>query len=532
MRVFRRTQWLPWLAIGLLALLCVALGILQYRWIGQIAAAERTTLQESLQQQLFETVQDFNSRIESELRYITFGDGEPQTRLGEWNRSHEPLLSRVLISSEPGGHAPDTIEIPMLRDAPEQPQRWLQVRLDLNYIRNTVIPELVNSHLAKSGTLDYDIEVSTTSDAPQLIYASFPNAQVWTRADASAPMIDVRVGGRGGGGRPGGQGTGGFRGPPPGFNGPPPGPPRGTPGGPGRRFGPERQGPERWRMLARHKAGSLQALVASTQRRNLGVSVAVLLLIVGTIALLLNYSRKTQRLAELQMNFVTGVSHELRTPLTVIRTAAFNLRNPELRRNEEKVQRYGSMIEAESGKLESLVNQVLRFASASAGQAVQMRAQVSISALLQHEIDAIQSIAEERHITLETDIDGNMPDIAGDPEALRQAIRNLLDNALKYGTETTPIGAASWIGVSAHRVHMGERQFIEISVADRGPGIPDDEQRQIFDPFVRGRRAIRDQKHGTGLGLNLVKSIAEAHGGSVSVTSGAGGSRFTLRIPV
>jgi signal transduction histidine kinase len=73
---------------------------------------------------------------------------------------------------------------------------------------------------------------------------------------------------------------------------------------------------------------------------------------------------------------------------------------------------------------------------------------------------------------------------------------------------------------------------IEVEVADRGPGIPAAEIGRIFEPFFRGSRAVRDQIHGTGLGLNIVRSIAEAHGGSVSVTSEAeAGTHFFLRIP-
>jgi len=72
----------------------------------------------------------------------------------------------------------------------------------------------------------------------------------------------------------------------------------------------------------------------------------------------------------------------------------------------------------------------------------------------------------------------------------------------------------------------------EICVADKGPGIPANEQNHIFDPFFRGRRSIEDQVHGTGLGLNLVKTIVEAHAGRVTVKSDAtSGTRFVIRIP-
>ena len=75
--------------------------------------------------------------------------------------------------------------------------------------------------------------------------------------------------------------------------------------------------------------------------------------------------------------------------------------------------------------------------------------------------------------------------------------------------------------------------MIEIRVADRGPGIPADEQRHIFDPFFRGKRAIQDQVHGTGLGLTLVKEIVTAHRGTIQVRSQPGkGTEFVVRIPV
>ena len=110
-----------------------------------------------------------------------------------------------------------------------------------------------------------------------------------------------------------------------------------------------------------------------------------------------------------------------------------------------------------------------------------------------------------------------------DELALKHAIQNLLDNAVKYGTENS-----DWIGVSARRVD----DAVEVRIADRGPGIPPEEQGSIFNAFFRGRRAQQDQIHGTGLGLNLVKKIVEAHGGNIRVESKPGrGAEFILRIP-
>ena len=111
--------------------------------------------------------------------------------------------------------------------------------------------------------------------------------------------------------------------------------------------------------------------------------------------------------------------------------------------------------------------------------------------------------------------------------ALKQALQNLLHNAAKYGA-----GDSHWIGLSASRAGSDTKPTVEIRVADRGPGIPADEQAHIFEPFFRGRRALQDQIHGTGLGLNLAKKIVEAHGGSIQVKSAATkGAEFIVHLP-
>jgi signal transduction histidine kinase len=116
-----------------------------------------------------------------------------------------------------------------------------------------------------------------------------------------------------------------------------------------------------------------------------------------------------------------------------------------------------------------------------------------------------------------------LPEILADPLALKHALQNLLSNALKYAAKDNP-----WIGISA----SGTQDGVEIRVADRGPGIPEEEQEHIFDAFYRGRRAVQDQIHGAGLGLNLVKKIVEAHGGAIRVKSvPEQGAEFIVRLP-
>jgi len=278
--------------------------------------------------------------------------------------------------------------------------------------------------------------------------------------------------------------------------------------------------------MVRHRAGSLEALVARTRRRNLGISAAVLLLIVATVSLMLRYSRRTAMLAQQQMNFVAGVSHELRTPLTVIRTAAFNLRG-RLAGRPDQVERYGALIQTESEKLAALMDQVLRFASMEAGHIIRAKEPVAVEALIDEGLRSSRAALGEPGLVVEKHIDEDLPLVLADAMALRHAIQNLVDNALKYGTE-----GSNWIGVFATGGNGSAGASVEIRGADRGPGIPQDELGRIFDPFFRGRRAIQDQVHGTGLGLNLVKKIVEAHGGEIQVRSQPMlGTEFIIRIP-
>jgi len=273
--------------------------------------------------------------------------------------------------------------------------------------------------------------------------------------------------------------------------------------------------------------GSLETIVASTRRRDLAISGGILLLLLATGAALAQFSRRAQRLAEVEMEFVAGVSHELRTPLTVIRTAAFNLRG-KVASNPSQVERYGALIQQESERLSAIVEQVLRFASAKAGRVVQERQPVSVPGLIDATLQSNKGMLEDALCEVQTHIEPGLPPVTGDSLALRHALQNLLANAAKYGG---PAGRQV-VELSARAVRGVKGQEIEIRVRDRGAGIPPEEQKRVFDAFFRGRQAVQDQIHGTGLGLHLVKRIVEAHGGTVSLESELGaGSTFIVRIP-
>jgi signal transduction histidine kinase len=573
------TSSISWLFVGAMFALCAILGGLQYRWIGEVSVAERERLQQRLQSDLNRLSRDFNTEIAAACRALLpqaqtpdappvpydltarYEQWKKTTRRGElfeaialaiprdehadlqrldlatgkltaaeWPADWQNLRTRIDSHLSPDGWRQrgqrfemegHVFEIPLFgmgrepgRDGggPRGPFRhpengWLIVDLNPTYLREVTIPELVQRHIGNAvGGLDYQVDVVTRGNGPSVIYESSANAahEIAGGVDASVGLFDIQ------------------------FDQlyPRPEPPGATGGGGGRAgFGAGfRPDMGRWQMNVRHRAGSLEAVVTSTRRRSMAVTGAVLLLLVATAFALLRFTRRAQRLARLQMDFVAGVSHELRTPLAVIYGAAYNLRGA-VARNPSQVEKYGALLQQESGRLRDLVEQVLRFSSAEAGNVIREREPISVHDLID-QATAGQAIDCE----IEKRIDPSMPIVLGDPLALKHALQNLVVNAAKYGQSGSD--GRRWIGVSASPVMVKDDVAVEIRVADHGPGIPADEQEHVFDAFFRGRRAIQDQIHGTGLGLNLVKKIVEAHGGTVRVESEVmKGTEFVVRLP-
>lgn len=281
-----------------------------------------------------------------------------------------------------------------------------------------------------------------------------------------------------------------------------------------------------WRLVLQHPAGSLDAAVAQARRRNLWLGGGILAVLLAGVALVVLNGRRASQLAARQMEFVTNVSHELRTPLAVIRSAAQNL-SAGVVSEAAQARRYGALIEDEGRRLTEMVEQILEYSHVHGDQPLRHLQPIGVAALLDDLRASCGPLCAQAGITLDVAAPPpGTPPILGDEAAVRRALHNLVANAVKHAAE------GKWIGVSATSAAAGGRRRVSIAVRDRGPGLPPSDLPHLFEPFYRGRRAIERQVHGNGLGLSLVKRVAEAHGGSVTASSAPGkGSTFTLILP-
>jgi len=228
-----------------------------------------------------------------------------------------------------------------------------------------------------------------------------------------------------------------------------------------------------------------------------------------------------RRLESMQSSFVSIVSHELQTPVSIIKGYAGTLARPDGPWSRDTVIRVAHTIEEECDRLYRLITDLLDISRIQAGRVAMSIGPVDLP-------DLAETLAErsrprsDRH-TFSTDFPADFPTIRGDREKLRQALGNLVDNAIKY----SPSGGNIVIGG-----RVGPDQVI-VFVRDQGIGIPQEEYGRVFERFHRVDTSLSRTTQGVGLGLYICQVIIEAHGGRIWVESGGPGtgSTFSIQLP-
>jgi two-component system, OmpR family, phosphate regulon sensor histidine kinase PhoR len=231
--------------------------------------------------------------------------------------------------------------------------------------------------------------------------------------------------------------------------------------------------------------------------------------------------RKEMDLVRMKSDFVSNVSHELRTPLSLIRMYSETLEMGRIV-SEERRQEYYSTILGETERLSRLVNNILDFSKMEAGKKQFQFDELDLNTVVSNVVKTYEFQMHSDGVTPVLDLDGAIPPVSADQEAVSQAVINLLDNAIKYG------GPEKYLKLSTGT----EGGFAFIEVTDRGIGIAPEHQAKIFDTFYRVSTGLVHTTKGSGLGLALVQRIMEAHRGNIRVRSAPGkGSSFRLSFP-
>ena len=522
-----RTGWWEWSFVALLLAACATLAALQLQWTGELSRAEYGRLRAGAHDHLTQLAGVCDRELRQRAAEF-LPDGDAVARLGwqranveRWQRARQsadrPLFQRVAVAvpitpdalslweTAADGtsgqvvawpQAPDwqylrgrlesrlkdeplrgpmvepgsaLIEIPVFQG--DREREWLILEVDTAYLTKVWLPELARVYL---GEFRLDARPGGVADTEPLSPA--PDAEVRFFPASVFPTSVFPAGLR----------------------------------GPGRRA---EQG--RWILAATRTAGSLDAVVEASRRRNLAVSLAPLLLIAGAGFALLRYTRRAKQLADAQLQFVAGVSHELKTPLTVIHAAGHNLLNGVVK-DEAQRENYARAIVKHSGQLTEMVDQLLSYSAVRHGRAPAPVGPVSLAEVLSDAIEFAALELEENQRTVDLDIPPTLPLVEGEASALRRVFWNLFGNSIRHGRGEILVTASE------------KGSVVEVRVVDAGPGIPPDEISRVFEPFFRGSQARTGRMRGAGLGLSLVKETVEGMGGSVAVEGKAGGGTAVI----
>jgi signal transduction histidine kinase len=276
--------------------------------------------------------------------------------------------------------------------------------------------------------------------------------------------------------------------------------------------------------IAVESAATQDELAPVERRRTLwlaGLLVLASLVLVGSYVIAHAVMRELA-VARLQSDFVSAVSHEFRTPLTSLRQLTEILSDGRIA-SEDRRQAYYQALARQTERLHRLVEGLLDFGRMESGTSPYRPQPLDGCAFVRAVVEEFEAEVSSRGYHVELAVNGTSATIAGDREALTNALWNLLDNAVKYSIECRTV----WVSVER------EARRLAICVRDRGLGIPAAEQKEIFRKFVRGMAAKSQNIKGTGIGLAMVQHVVTAHGGEIRVASEPGaGSTFTMLLPI
>jgi heavy metal sensor kinase len=225
-------------------------------------------------------------------------------------------------------------------------------------------------------------------------------------------------------------------------------------------------------------------------------------------------------------HFTSDVSHELRTPLAAMRSVG-EVGLQEDHNTEKYRDIIGSMLE-EVARLTAMIDTLLTIAHADSGAIELQRSVFPMMDLVQESVGVVGVLAEDKKQTISV-VGGDKISVFADRSFLRMAVINLLDNAVKY----SPSGSTIRLNLSGGKSSSDQTEFVQLTIADEGPGIPKDKASRVFDRFYRVDEGRTRDAGGAGLGLAIAKWAVEVHSGNITLAPRpSGGSIFSIQLPV
>ncbi|MFN8524149.1 MAG: ATP-binding protein [Chloroflexota bacterium] len=243
----------------------------------------------------------------------------------------------------------------------------------------------------------------------------------------------------------------------------------------------------------------------------------------GSVTVLRDATRE-QEVDRLKSEFLATVSHELQTPLTAVKGALELVLDDETGSLSRVQRRFLDTINRNCERLIGLVGDLLDVSRLEAGKVQLEMRPLSMPALVRDLVATLTNVFESRGVRLDVRVADGLPPLLGDRRRVEQILTNLLSNAARH----TPRGGRVTVEASAANGH------VLLSVADSGPGIPSDDREHVFEKFYRGRDSRPGGEPGTGLGLAIAKSLADLHGGTISLEPSSEelpGAHFVVRLP-
>jgi signal transduction histidine kinase len=493
--------------IAAIVVLLPLLAILQYRWLGELSGLEQVRAEQNLEAGTVRLSTEFDSRLASIYSGLSAIDlstsDDPTAAVRDALQTLKPTgfvkeLRLVTRKDVAAAHPAWLATVPsrsVLYEVPaiavpdrSRKDRWLVAILDMDNIANNLIPAMLAGCFEGGIPSALDVMIIRDDVPDMAVYRS--------RRDLKRSEFSARV----------------------------PGIPlfaihgRDLDAATAQALTPD-AATHRWRVLLQHQSGSLEATLGAIRIRNLAIGIGVLVLLALSVGLLVASTQSMQRAAREQLELVARISHELRTPLATITCAGENLADDVVSTPAE-ARHYGELIKVEGRRLAKTIGDILLCCRLQARpDSVLNRKPTDIADVITCAIEESRAAAPAGQ-QIDSVIEPGLPIVLADRDALKMALKNLVLNAVKYGNGG-PV-----------RVSASGGFDVAIAVEDEGPGIPEEEQRRIFEPFFRGRQAHDLEIEGSGIGLNIVKQVVRSHGGRVRVGNKEHkGARFVLQLP-